>query len=365
MRGLGLLAAVLIGLAAPAAAADSPADAFWKVSGDRLSFEPAKLSAPRRAAAAEYFETVEFSHPGEGLDTAIKYRSADQKVFATLYVYYPSFAHSGIQAIATDQALRGSPRSPDLRSLGTGTASAAGRRNVAVTADYDHYLGDNRSKAAFIKAGRWMLKIRVSGPESRSAEVGAVMTALLDGLRFEGEAQPRPAEPVAASGCGPTERPDATVVTGGGEALTIAASDAAGEPALKAKGGGHKALPARVGRGWCRTLLQVGDQKMAVLQATGGKRSGRAGAPESALLALFSDGGGVLEVVRNPKEGKYILLHHDIAEVQLLESYDRLPSLPQIARLFAQPAQIRARLQLRPDGSTDVELPGAEGKGGD
>jgi hypothetical protein len=104
---------------------------------------------------------------------------------------------------------------------------------------------------------------------------------------------------------------------------------------------------------------------MAVLQATGGKRSGRAGAPESALLALFSDGGGVLEVVRNPKEGKYILLHHDIAEVQLLESYDRLPSLPQIARLFAQPAQIRARLQLRPDGSTDVELPGAEGKGGD
>ncbi|MGA9581702.1 MAG: hypothetical protein WBR13_07010, partial [Allosphingosinicella sp.] len=185
-----MLGALLLGLSAPAAAADPvQPNAFWRVSDERVSFEPAQLSAPRRAGSAEYFETREFSRPGEGVDSALRYRSADQKVFATLYVYYPSFSHTGVQAIATDQAIR-SPRSPEIRSLGTGTAPAAGMPGVAVTADYENYLGDHLTRAAFIKAGRWMVKIRVTGPEQRSAEVAAVMKALLDGLRFEGKTKP-------------------------------------------------------------------------------------------------------------------------------------------------------------------------------
>ncbi|HEX8480363.1 MAG TPA: hypothetical protein VF650_00485 [Allosphingosinicella sp.] len=361
MRGIILLAALSLGLAAPAAAADpAPANAFWSVSGERLSFAPARLSAPRRAAGAEYFETAEFSHKGEGVDTAIKYRSADQKIFATLYVYYPSFSHSGVQAIATDQAIRGGTRSPNLRALGSGLASAGGKRGVAVTADYDHYLGENRSKAAFIKAGRWMLKLRVTGPESRSAEVAAIMTALLDGLRFEGPAQPLPAAPIFAGECKATDRPDAQAVSGGGEAAIIAVSDAGGGPAAK----GRKPVPGRVGRDWCRTLLQVGNQKTAVLQSTGKERDGRGGDADSALLVLYSDSGGVLEVVRARKENRYLLLHHDIAEVKVLESYDRLPSLAQIGRLFTEgsPTGIRARIRLNPSGTADIELPGTNAK---
>jgi len=358
MRGMFLLAALALGLAAPAPAADPPAPKeFWTVSDQRLSFKPAQLSAPRRAAGVEYFESTEFSHKGEGVDSAIKYRSADQKIFATLYVYYPSFAHSGVQAIATDQAIRGGTRSPGIRPLGTGVASAGGKPGVAVTADYDHYLGDNHTKAAFIKAGRWMLKLRVTGPESRSAEVDSVMAALLGGLRFEGQVQPRPAAPLSAGECKPADRPDAAVAAGGGEAAIIAMADATGEPAVRTARGGHKAVPARIGRDWCRTLLQIGDQKTAVLQATG-RPGGRPGG-ESVLLLLYSDSGGVLEVVRLPKERKYLLLHHGIAEVNILESYDGLPSLAQIGRLFSNPTGIRARVRLKPDGSSEVELPGA------
>jgi hypothetical protein len=366
MRGTILLGALLLGFAAPAAAADPPAPGpFWEVSEGRLSFRPAQLSVPRRAGGVEYFETTEFSHKGEGVDNAIKYRSADQKVFATLYVYYPSIAHTGVQAIATDQAIRGSARSPNIRSLGTGIASAAGMRGVAVTADYDHYLGEHHTKSAFIKAGRWMLKLRVTGPESRSAEVNAVMTALLDGLRFEGKVQPRPAVPIVARDCAPADRPEAAPVAGGGEAATIAVSDAAGEPAVKAAGGDQKALPARIGRDWCRTKLQVQGQQMAVLQAAGKKRPGRGLDADSALLVLFNDGGGVLEVVRLAKGGKYLLLHHEIAEVKVLESYDRLPSLAQIGGLFTNPTGIRARIRLRPDGSPEIQLPGSHSdKGG-
>ncbi|HEX8061661.1 MAG TPA: hypothetical protein VF535_00425, partial [Allosphingosinicella sp.] len=62
-----------------------------------------------------------------------------------------------------------------------------------------------------------------------------------------------------------------------------------------------------------------------------------------------------------PKEHKYLLLHHDIAEVKVLESYDALPSLGQVRRLFSgeNPTSIRARVLLKPDGTADVELPGA------
>ncbi|HEX9946913.1 MAG TPA: hypothetical protein VGA98_05170 [Allosphingosinicella sp.] len=368
MRGMILLGALLLGLAVPAAAADPPAaNPFWKASGERLSFNPAQLSVPRRAAGVEYFETAEFSHKGEGLDTAIKYRSPDQKILATLYVYYPSFAHTGVQAIATDQAIRGGTRSPGLRSLGTGVASAGGMRGVAVTADYENYLGANRSKAAFIKAGRWMLKLRVTGPEPRSAEVAAVMTALLDGLRFEGKVQPLPAAPISAGECAATERGDAAVVAGGGDAATIAMSDAAGQPAANAKRGKQKPLLARIGRDWCRTTLQVGGQKTAVLQATGKDPAGGGLGGHSALLVLYSDSGGVLEVVRLAKERKYLLLHHDIADVKVLDTYDGLPSLAQIGQLFSNPTGIRARVRLKPDGSSDIELPGAhtQGKGTD
>jgi len=365
MRGM-ILAALALGLAAPAGWAEAAqvpqapqapeAKEYWTVSDQRLSFGPARLSAPRRAAGVEYFETAEFSHKGEGLDTAIKYRSADQKIFATLYVYYPSFAHSGVQAIATDQAIRG-PRSPAIRALGGGIAPAAGTPGVAVTADYDHYLGENRTKAAFIKAGRWMVKLRVTGPESRSAEVEAVMAAVLGGLRFEGATKPVAAMPLAAGECEAGDRADAGPAPGGGEAITIALADAAGQPAGNAKGGDRKGFPSRIGRGWCRTLLQVGEQKTAVLQATGKSGSG----PRSVMLVLYSDSGGVLEVVHVPKERKYLLLHHDIAEVKVLESFDSLPSLAQIGRLFSgqAPTSIRARVRLKPDGPADVELPGA------
>jgi hypothetical protein len=366
MRGKVLLAAVLIGLAPPAvaqapapaaAAEDAPAAEFWTISNERLSFAPAQLSVPRRIAGAEYFETREFSHEGEGVDTAVRYRSADQKVFATLYVYYPSLAHSGVQALATDQAIRASSKPPTVRMLGTAVASAAGKPAVAVTADYDHYLGGLATRAAFIKAGRWMLKLRVMGPEARSAEVASVMTALLDGLRFEGEVQPRPAQPISAGECATADRPDAKVVTGDDAAAdaTLATLDAAGQPAANAKPGKQKPLPARIGRDWCRTTLQVGDNRVTVLQATGKGRP--AGDGDSALLVLIGDSGGVIEVVRLAKEKKYLLLNHSMAGVDVLGRYDGLPSLAQIGRLFGEPAQPRARVRLTSGGGVEVGIP--------
>lgn len=201
-----------------------------------------------------------------------------------------------------------------------------------------------------------MLKLRVTGPESRSAEVAAIMKALLDGLRFEGETQPNPAAPISAGECPAGGRPDAKVLAaGGGDAATIAIIDAAG--GAVPKGAGAKPAPGRIGRAWCRTELPVGNQKMAVLQSTGGAPAGGADG-NSALLVLYSDAGGILEVIRL-KDDTYLMLHHGIGEVNILDSYDRLPSLAQIGRFFAEPVQIRARVRLKPDGNASVELPGS------
>jgi hypothetical protein len=344
MRSEGLLAALLLCFAAPAAAQAAPSK-FWEVTDGRLDFRLAKLSAPRWAAGVEYYEATEFSHRGEGVDNAIKYRSADQKILATLYVYLPSLAHTGVHAIATDQAIRGNTRSPSLKPLGAGVASAAGKGDVAVTADYEHYLGDNYTKAALIQAGPWMVKVRVTGPEGRSGAVNAVMTTLLGGLRFEGQAQPRAAAPIAPRKCASPDGPEAKVVEGSTESLALARS----------------AAPAgsRVGKDWCQTFVQAGNQKIVVLKATGAGPGPNNSSPESALLVVYSDSGGTLEVVKLPKVGKFLVLDHGIAEMSVLETFDGSPNLAQIGRWFAHSPEVRARVKIKPDGSTQVEIPKA------
>ena len=89
-------------------------------------------------------ETKDFSRPGEGLDTALLYASADKSVWATAYVFLPGLAHGGLAAIATD----GSIRSTSKGSASGGAirrAAAGGRDNVALRADYQNYLGDKQA----------------------------------------------------------------------------------------------------------------------------------------------------------------------------------------------------------------------------
>ena len=146
------------------------------------------------------------------------------------------------------------------------------------------------------------------------------MTALLDGLRFEGKVQPSPAAPIAGRrmrGDRPARRGGSSA--GGGDAATIAMTDAAGEPAVKAARRRKPSPPgsAATGAGPC---CRWGIRRWRCCRRPA--RTGLAAAwpTISALLVLYSDGGGVLEVVRLAKERKYLLLHHDIAEVKVLDS---------------------------------------------
>lgn len=77
----------------------------WKVERDRVSLRVAKVGLPSRAVGTALTKTGEFSHKGEAIDNFAQYESADGKIFATAYVYLPTYADTALAAYATDQAI--------------------------------------------------------------------------------------------------------------------------------------------------------------------------------------------------------------------------------------------------------------------
>ena len=173
------LVILLIALApAPALAQGETAQpSLWTRADGRLAHAAAQVSFPGRIGGMQLREEVEFSRHGEGVDTGLQYWADDRQVFATVYVYYPGLPHAGLAAWMTDRviAMQGAA---DFRALGTRIADAGGREDVALRSDYAGFRDGMASSAAFIKVGRWIVKLRVSGPSARQPEVHGAMTVL-------------------------------------------------------------------------------------------------------------------------------------------------------------------------------------------
>ncbi|HEY5723288.1 MAG TPA: hypothetical protein VIT45_13290 [Allosphingosinicella sp.] len=359
MRFILALTALLLGLAGPLQAQSSPA---WSRSKERITVTRAGISFPIRAGTLSVTETKEFSHQGESLDIIAQYRSSDQEVLATVYVYYPGIAHAGLAALATDEAIRLNSSNPP-GSTGPKLTAAAGKQAVGIRTDYTRYRGDWASSAAFIKAGRWIVKLRVSGPEARADEVKAAMSDLLAKTRFEGAATPRPAAILTPAACPDDRSADAALVAddpagNGAVAIMISAFDPVAPSATDRDSGTKKDLPSRIGEQWCRSVVQVGQSKVPLLRATD-PQNDKAIEGKSMLLALYSDAGGLLEVVRLRKAGRYLLMNHQIGATSVLGTFAAMPSDRQIAEILAgrgDAGRIRSRINLKSDGSVDVEV---------
>lgn len=349
---------LLTGLALPARAAEPP---VVTTSETRVTFNRARVSLPARAGTLAFSETKEFSHPGEGLDAAALFRSSDRQVLASVYVYYPAIAHSGLTAVATDAAIRINSQAP-VRALGSRVVAAAGHPAAAVRADYRGYLGNLASSSAFIKAGRWMIKLRVSGPEGRKAEVDAAMAALLDDLRVESGEALRPAALLETPDCAPNRIPDARVRPDvGAEVMEDVIVFGTLDPTGSTTKGRPESSPrqSRIGASWCRQMLAAGTSNITMLRRTDVEPGTAPGDGKSMLLVLYSDAGGLLEVVRTRGQGRYALLNHKIGESSLLASFDSLPSDAQLVQVLTgnrELARPRARVRLKASGDADVNL---------
>lgn len=332
----------------------------WRQADGRLFFSPAAVSLPDRAGAAAMTETREFSHRGQHMDNVVQYRSSDGELIVTAYIYYPGLTHVGLAAFATDNAIRLNSES-EVRTMGTQVVAAGGHPGAALRTDYDNYRNGNASSAAFIKLDRWLIKLRVTAPERRRADVDAAMSALLDGIRFDGEA-PRPATPLEIGVCQADGPRDARLLATDPARTLLDALVAildGGGMISRPGDGREEMLPSRVPSHWCLSRrAAIGDARIPILRAPGDAPA--AAETRSRLVATLTDSGGLVEVVETRDPVRFLLLHHQIGETALLGSFDGVPSDDQIVALLEgrdqEAARVRARARLTPGEGAELEL---------
>jgi hypothetical protein len=237
--------------------------------------------------------------------------------------------------------------------------------NAAVRADYSNYRNGQASSAAFFKAGRWLVKLRVSGPEARQHEVESAMAALLAGTRIGKNLKVYPAAPVTMTPCaigegetGAHMLPDPSTGETMGEAL-LAVLDGAGSETKKQHGSGTTILHSRAPTSFCRSNeVKIGDDLVPVFRSAAAKTTD----PDerTRLIVVLGDGGSMLEAVEVPGSKRYILFHHAIAGTSLLPGWDGIPSDAQIGAIISggdtEATRIRGTVRLRPGKGDEISI---------
>lgn len=336
---------------------------LWNRSGDRITFSLAGIGVPAEPGALRFVRSSEGNPQGRGLDNALIYASPDQAVFATVYVYAPALPDAGLTAFMTDYAIR-ITSGPGFRVLRTGIVAAGGREGVAIRFDYAGIRQERlASSAAFMRVGRWIVKLRVSGPEDRRAEVETAMDDLLQGLRFEGRSQPLASAPIAAEACRDVPARSARPVPSTDEET---AEDAIlSHTPLDSAGGGRRddAPGTAVSPRWCRS---GGYSVPGAAGPTPVLRDLTPGAGEDSgrrvLIALVADNGTMFEVRerRFRNRTRYVLIHHQIGRTLVLGAYDGVPTDEQIAAIATgrdpEGGRARAVIDYQASGDSNISV---------
>lgn len=329
---------------------------YWTGTAERMTFTAAGISFPRRVGAVSFNRSIAFGRQNAGLDNGLIYASDDNALIATAYVYLPGLADVGLSAVVNEQSMRFQSGS-GLRPLESRIANAGGRNGVAIRADYAGFRDNEASMSAFLRVGRWIVKLRVSGPESRRADVERTMTALLAETRFQGRDQPQPARAMRISGDCPA--------TPAAQTATLRALNGA-EAAEDAIMTAAAALPERSGRegfprSWClSSRRQSGPYAMPIWRIP--PSSAAEDSRRSVALAMMNDSDGVIEVVerRFRDRSRYMLIWHSTGRTNILGSYDGLPTDAQITALLsgndAAGERARAVIDYRSNGDSTVTL---------
>ena len=335
---------------------------LWNRGGGRIAFALAGIGVPAEPGALRFVRSSEGAPQGRGLDNALLFASPDQEVFATVYIYAPALPDAGLTAFMTDHVIR-ITSGPELRLLRSGTVAAGGREGVAIRFDYAGIRRERlASSAAFIRAGRWIVKLRVSGPEARRAEVETAMNDLLQGLRFEGDSQPSATAPIAAEACPAAPARPARPLPSTDEET---AEDAilSHTPLDGARDGRSDAPAAADSPAWCRSggFSVPGDAGPTPVLRDLGPGAGGDGW-RRVLVALVADNGTLFEV-REQRRGnrtRYVLVHHQIGRTLVLGAYDAVPTDAQIADIATgrdqEGGQARAAIDYRASGDSNISI---------
>ncbi|WP_336961119.1 hypothetical protein [Sphingobium aquiterrae] len=328
---LTLLPFSLICLQAQAADGDATREA-WRVDGDTAALDAAGVGFPLQMGALALVKSGEISSGGSGIDNYAQFVSADGVIQATAYIYLPSHADTAIAAHMTDQAIH-ERFGAATRRTAFASVAAGGHAQAAIRSFYEHAAdGALVTGAAFIQAGRWMVKLRVTGPTERTRDVAAGLDAMLSSIRFAPQARIAPAVASAMAACPAAAQASARII------------DA--EPATEADD-----APARtpMSRLCIRGSIALADGKVQMLQPV---------ADPDMLFVPLDDAGRMLTVEKRAGAAGYQLSMHEIGRTDAYNVYDRVPTAEQIAAILdgsdVAGATPRASTAYRADGGRTI-----------
>ncbi|MCK0531384.1 hypothetical protein [Sphingobium agri] len=329
---LSLLPLLLL-LPVPALSQDADVQEAWTASDGSLRARAAGISLPQTVAGLSLSKSGEVTNGGKGIDNYAQYLSDDGAVQATLYVYLPSYADASIAAYMTDRAVtdRFGPKTRRTAYEGVALHGKAGR---AIRAVYDDAAnGALTTAAAFVQSGRWLVKLRVTGPSERRREVLAGLDGMLSGLRFDDASAVRSISPARFVDCPKEDDGDARLTASG------AATGADVQPVWEGAAS------------FCiRGHVQTSEGSYDVME--------QQRAHGASVIVPIDDAGTVMAF--DPASGGrgYQLSMHSVGETKLYGVYDRVPSTRQIAQILdgkdPQTAEARATAAYAASGEVIV-----------
>lgn len=330
---VSLMSAVLP-LAAPALARASEASGAWTPTESAIRADAAGISLPQTVAGLSLSKSGEASNGGKGVDNYAQYLSDDGAIQATLYVYLPSYADASLAAYMTDKAVM-ERFGAKTRRTSYDAVAVGGRPGSAIRSVYDDAAdGALTTAAAFVHAGRWLVKLRVTGPTERRKDVLAGLDGMLSGLRFDQPQDIRSTRPARFAAC-PGK--------GAGDGRTSA-------PLKRAA-----ALPRDGEAPLCiRDRVQAAGGSYEVLQ--------QPGVSGGAVIVPVDDTGTVVAFDPATTGRGYQLSIHAIGQTELFGIYDQVPSAPQIAEILdgkdPQMAHARATALYAANGEVTMRAGG-------
>lgn len=356
MRPLHMCLGAALALLSTAASAEA-----WHQEGNRLSLPPAGLSFPTQAGSVSLTETKEASLGGEGVDNVAQYKSADGKVFATLFLFMPAYADAALTAYQLEKIVvhhYGGQRESSRIVAVAGVPNGALRR-VYVGASFGSSDEKMVTTAAVLKAGRWIAVIRLSGPAARQAEIEAALDAMIGGIAVSPSA---PIDPVAEPQVGdcpvppgePAKPEQLSVKIPGikdpGAQMLLGAIMAGGVPD-KDKPPFPTSIADNGRRPVCvRYHIKIGDNVLDMMQPAGDT------AKPEAIIGVVNDAGRTIEM-RRGEDGLYLVHLHDIARTSNYGAFDRPLGPNQVAGVLLHPdAGLRSRTTYKADGTYGTEV---------
>ena len=322
--------------AVPAFAQVPDAEA-WTPTDTAIRATAAGISMPQTVAGLSLAKSGEASNGGRAVDNYAQYLSQDGVVQATLYVYLPTYADASLAAYMTDKAVM-ERFGAKTRRTAYASAPAAGRADSAIRAVYDD-AGDGAltTAAGFVHAGRWMVKVRITGPTERRGEVLRGLDAMLASLSVDNPADLHSARPASFAACPVAPTSDATLTPAN-------AADSQVPQDVRIPRDGKDALCVR-------GTVTTAQGSYDMLQQTG--RS------DGAIIVPVDDSGTVLAFDPATDAQGYKLSIHMVGQTDLYGRYDRVPNPHQIAAILdgkdPQTAQATAIATYAANGDVTIK----------